>query len=206
MRAELRADGLHICGYVNVPGRESRPIITRKHGKVIEVIEQRAFDRAIARASEIRMLLDHNRLRVLASTADKTLSLKEDEVGLRAESVITDEEVIEAAKKGELKGWSFNMRNAKDRMEERAEGLPVRHVTDFDMDEITLVLHKMPVYSSTSIEIRAEDEEEIETEHRTFCDEVDMVDTVSSVKKEKAYDNYQFKNRLQRTRIIRKKE
>ena len=28
MRAELRADGLHISGYVNVPGRTSRPVMT----------------------------------------------------------------------------------------------------------------------------------------------------------------------------------
>ena len=44
MRAELRADGLHISGYVNVPGRESRPVMT-PHGRVIEIIEQRAFQK-----------------------------------------------------------------------------------------------------------------------------------------------------------------
>ena len=37
MKAELRADGLHISGYVNVPGRESRPVLTPR-GKVIEII------------------------------------------------------------------------------------------------------------------------------------------------------------------------
>lgn len=162
MRAELRADGLHISGYVNVPGRASRPVLT-KHGRVIEVIEQRAFASAITRAGAIRMLLDHDQSRVLATTEEGTLKLREDEVGLRAESVVTDEAVIAGAKAGKLKGWSFNMKNVVDSIEERAEGLPIRHVKSFDMDEITLVMNKVPVYSSTSIEVRADTEEEVET-------------------------------------------
>lgn len=108
-------------------------------GKVIEVIEQRAFERAISRAADIRMLLDHDRGHVLADTADGTLTVREDEVGLRAESVVTDPAVIEGAKKGLLKGWSFNMKNVVDSIEDRANQLPIRHVKDFDMDEITLV-------------------------------------------------------------------
>lgn len=161
MRAELRADGLHISGYVNVPGRESRPVMT-PHGRVIEIIEQRAFQKAIERASEIRMLLDHDPLRILASTGAGTLTVKEDAVGPRAESIVTDPEVIEDAREGKLRGWSFNIRNAKDTIETRAEGLPVRRITDFDMDEITLVVNKIPVYSSTSIEVRADTEEAVE--------------------------------------------
>ena len=125
MRAELRADGLHISGYVNVPGRTSRPVMTPR-GRVIEVIEQRAFAEAISRAGNIRLLLDHNQSRVLASTEDGTLKAREDEIGLRAESVVTDAEVIAGAKAGKLKGWSFNMRNVTDSIEERAEGLPIK--------------------------------------------------------------------------------
>lgn len=162
MRAELRADGLHISGYVNVPGRTSRPVLTPR-GRVIEVIEQRAFAEAIGRAKNIRLLLDHNQSRVLASTEEGTLKAREDEIGLRAESVVTDAEVIAGAKAGKLKGWSFNMRNVTDSIEERAEGLPIRHVKSFDMDEITLVMNKLPVYSSTSVEVRADTEEEVET-------------------------------------------
>lgn len=193
MRAELRADGLHISGYVNVPGRESRPVLTPR-GKVIEIIEQRAFARAIDRASGIRMLLDHDKTKVLASTEEGTLAVREDEVGLRAESVVTDETVIAGAKAGRLKGWSFNMKNVKDSIEERAEGLPIRHVKDFDMDEITLVMNKNPVYSSTSIEVRADAEEEVET--RAICLDTEF----SEMKREQEppkYDNTVFKNRLQ---------
>ena len=100
MKAELRADGLHISGYVNVPGRQSRPVMT-KRGKVIEVIEQRAFQKAIDSATNgVRMLLDHNPDRILASTSDKSLNVFENEIGLRAEALVTDQEVIEGAKAG----------------------------------------------------------------------------------------------------------
>lgn len=193
MKAELRADGLHISGYVNVPGRESRPVLTPR-GKVIEIIEQRAFARAIERAGEVRMLLDHDRNHVLAETSDGTLMVKEDEVGLRAESIVTDESVITGAKEGRLKGWSFNMKNVVDSIEERAEGLPIRHVKDFDMDEITLVMNKVPVYSSTSIEVRADTEEEVET--RAICLEA----TYSEVKepeKNPEYDNSEYRKRIE---------
>lgn len=175
MRAELRADGLHISGYVNVPGRQSRPVMT-PHGRVIEIIEQRAFAKAIERAGNIQMLLDHDHSRVLAETDTGTLSVKEDAVGLRAESVVTDPEVIDGARAGKLKGWSFNIRNPKDVLEVRAEGLPIRHITDLDMDEITLVMNKVPVYSSTSIEVRADTEEPVEC-RAGDSESIEFVDT-----------------------------
>ncbi len=137
------------------------------------------------------MLLDHNSGRVLADTTDGTLTLKEDEVGLRAESVVTDQEVIDGAKKGLLKGWSFNMKNVVDTIEERADQLPIRHVKDFDMDEITLVMNKIPVYSSTSVEVRAGAEEEVET--RAMCIETAYAENLPP---EKKYDNSQFQERI----------
>lgn len=160
MKAEIRADGIHISGYVNVPGRESRPVLTPR-GKVNEVIEQRAFQRAIDRAENINLKLDHER--IIASTSDGTLTAYEDAVGLRAETVINDEEVIQGAKEGKLKGWSFNMFNVKDEVEQRADKLPLRTVKELDMSEITLAMNKNPVYSSMSLEVRAENEEEVET-------------------------------------------
>lgn len=183
MRAELRSDGLHISGYVNVPGRESRPVMT-PHGKVIEIIEQRAFARAIQRADNIRMLLDHNPARELASTEAGTLAVREDAVGLRAESLVTDPDVIEDAKKGKVRGWSFNIKNPIDTIEERADGqLPIRRIKDLDMDEITLVVDKVPVYSSTSIEVRADGEESIEYRSEEDC-QVDFDDQTDAPKPE----------------------
>lgn len=191
MKAELRADGLHISGYVNVPGRHSRPVLTR-HGKVVEVIEQRAFQRAIGKASNIDLMLDHEKR--IASTADGTLKVYEDAVGLRAEAIVTDVETIQGARGKKLKGWSFNMINVKDELEERAGQLPLRKVKDFDMTEITLALKKNPFYSSTSIEVRADEEKEIEI--RTEDTEITVVETQ---KNEVNLSKYQ--NRINRLKV-----
>lgn len=184
MKAEIRADGLHISGYVNVPGRESRPVITPR-GKVIEVIEQRAFQRALQKVDNVDLMVDHERK--IASTKEGNLKVWEDEIGLRAEAIITDKEVIEGAKQGKLKGWSFNMMKVVDEIEERAGKLPLRRVKDFVMTEITLALRKLPVYSATSIEVRAEEEEEIEV--RAFECEVKIKDLTENID----YTEYQNK-------------
>jgi phage head maturation protease len=186
LKAELRADGLHISGYVNVPGRESRPVVTR-HGKVIEVIEQRAFQRAIDKAENIDLMLDHEKK--IASTEERTLTVYEDAVGLRAEAVVTDAETIEGAKKGKLRGWSFNMMNVKDEVEQRTDQLPLRRVKDFVMTEITLALRKNPLYSSTSIEVRADEEMEIEV--RSEEAEISMKDMTEKPKETIDYSSYE---------------
>jgi len=187
VKAEIRADGLYIAGYVNVPGRESRPVITPR-GKVIEVIEQRAFKRALQKVDNIDLLVDHERK--IASTKEGNLKVWEDEIGLRAEAIITDKEVIEGARKGKLKGWSFNMMKVVDELEERAGKLPLRRVKDFVMTEITLALRKLPVYSATSIEVRAEEEEEVEI--RAFESEV----TVKDLVEKKRIDYSEFENKI----------
>lgn len=195
MIMEIRSDGLYISGYVNIPGRESRPLITR-HGKVNEVIEQRAFQRAIERAKKIDLLLDHETK--LAGTEERTLQVYEDEVGLRAEATITDQTVIEAAKKKQLKGWSFNMFGVKDEVEQRADKLPLRKVKEFDMSEITLVMRKNPAYSSTSIEIRAG--EEMEIEYRAEEKEIELIEQKEDKQKQgqepKALDLFLYKNKI----------
>lgn len=188
-KAEIRADGLHISGYVNVPGRESRPVLTR-HGKVVEVIEQRAFQRAIEKAKAINLKLDHER--TIASTGDNTLEVYEDEVGLRAEAIVTDPEVIEGAKNKKLRGWSFDMQNVKDEVEQRADKLPLRRVKEFEMTEITLAMHKNPVYTSMSLEVRAE--EEIEVELRTEESEITVNDLTEKTKIPIDYND--FENRI----------
>lgn len=187
---EIRSDGLHITGYVNVPGRESRPVVTPR-GKVIEVIEQRAFQRALQKVDNIDLMVDHERK--IASTKEGTLKAWEDEIGLRAEAVITDEEVIQGAKQGKLKGWSFNMKKVVDELEERAGKLPLRRVKDFIMTEITLALKKIPVYSATSLELRAEEEEEIEI--RTSECEITVKDMTE---KQQSVDYTEIENKIKK--------
>lgn len=189
MRVEIRADGAHISGYVNATEKKSRPVIT-PHGKVIEVVESRAFERAIARASNIEMTVDHEE-RVYASTAAGTLKLYEDGIGLYADSVVTDGKLVEAARQGKIKGWSFGMKNVSDEIEQRAGDLPIRHIKALDLDHITLVVNKCPVYSATSVEVRADEETEIETRAATDGE------VIIEVREEKSY-NSAFHSRFEK--------
>lgn len=162
MNIEIRADGAHISGYVNVTEKKSRPVIT-PHGKVVEEIEPRAFERAIQRTGNINVTVDHDSTHVYASTEDGTMTLYEDNIGLHADVLITDETLIELAKKGKIRGWSFGMYNVVDSIEPRANDIPLRKISALDLDHVTLVVNKQPCYSATSVEVRANEEIYIET-------------------------------------------
>ena len=103
LRIEIRSDSVLLDGYVNVTNRDSRPLIT-VHGKVVEQIEERAFDEALQRAEDVSLLVDHDRERKIGSTKEGNLKLFEDNIGLRAICTVTDADVIQKAKKGLLKG------------------------------------------------------------------------------------------------------
>lgn len=121
----------------------------------LETIKQGAFQRAIDRAEKIDILLDHNETRNLGDT-NSNLTLKEDEIGLKAHAVITDPEVIEKAKEQRLRGWSFGFSNPVE-VRSEADGMLYRDVTDLTLHEVSIIDDKMtPAYKTTSIEARAE--------------------------------------------------
>lgn len=62
-----------------------------------------------------------------------------------------------------VRGWSFGMYNVQDELEQRADALPLRRIKALDLDHITLVVNKLPVYSATSVELRADTETVVET-------------------------------------------
>ena len=85
------------------------------------------------------------------------------EMLVKATQCKTADELIELAKTGRIRGWSFGMYNVEDTIEPRADGeLPIRHITGMDLDHITLVVNKLPVYSATSVELRADAEHLLE--------------------------------------------
>ena len=152
MKVEVRTDNsAKITGYVNAVERESKPVATPK-GMVNELVESGVFHRALDAADDIPMTVDHIPTEIVARTADNTLQLKEDNIGLWAEAVVTEERV--------------------DAVEERTEKLPLRRIKRMALDHVTLVIDKIPAYSATSVELRAGTEEYLET--RTFDSTVEV--------------------------------
>ena len=159
MKIEIRNDKAVVSGYVNAVGRDSRPI-TDVRGKFVEQIEPGAFRASLERSENVDLLLNHDKSKVYASTRDGSLKLTEDSIGLRAEAVLTDSEMIRKARSGEFRGWSFGMYVGDSAMEERAEGIPRRHVKSLNMFEVSLIdKSRIPCYVGTSVECRAEGED-----------------------------------------------
>ncbi len=181
MKIKIRADSVEIEGYVNAIERNSKPLMSRI-GRFIERICQGAFKKALKRARDVAILLNHDWTRQLGSTAQGNLQLEEDNIGLHARATITDPEVVKAARRGDLVGWSFGF---KDRDVENAmeDGLPLRKVRDLDLLEVSLLDRQMtPAYNGTLVTTRAVDgQEEIQFRGEANIDEDINIEEVKLV-------------------------
>jgi uncharacterized protein len=155
MRIEIRANSVILDGYVNVTQRESR-VLPSPRGKFVEEIMPKAFERALQKNDSVDLLFNHDRNRKLGSTKTGELELREDSVGLRAIATVLDTEVIEKAKTGELRGWSFGFSSVLDEWKTREDGMQKRSISELELYEIS-VLDVTPAYVAQSIEARGED-------------------------------------------------
>ena len=157
MNINIRADDtVEIDGYVNAVERLSKPL-TDRQGQFVERICKGAFKKALSRAEDVRILLNHYWDRDLGGTADGNLELNEDAIGLHARAIINDADVVEKARNGDLVGWSFGF---SDREVENGEekGLPLREVRDLDLYEVSLIdRSKIPAYDGTLVAVRTAD-------------------------------------------------
>lgn len=111
----------------------------------------------------------------MGSTKKGNLELEEDNIGLHARAIITDPEVIEKARNGDLVGWSFGFtdREVENTIE---RGMPTRAVKDLNLEEVSILDRtKTPAYDGTLIMARSEDGE-IHFRGEDFIDEVVVSD------------------------------
>lgn len=155
MRIEIRSDSVFVSGYVNVVQRESRTLPSPS-GPFIEEIQPKTFERALMQNPNVDLLFNHDQNRKLGSTQTGEIQLWEDNIGLRAEATITDKEVMDKARSGELRGWSFGFRSLKDSWKTREDGMKKRIVEALHLAEVSL-LDKTPAYIATSVESRGEE-------------------------------------------------
>ena len=156
MKIEVRSDSVNISGYVNAVGRDSKPLVTGD-GRCVEMVEPGTFRKALERAEDVELRLNHQIGSSYASVKGGTLKLAEDNIGLRAECTLTDPKMIDKARNKEFRGWSFGMYVNESRLESRANDIPRRHLTDIDIFEVSLIdSRKSPCYAGTSVECRAD--------------------------------------------------
>lgn len=200
MEIRVKEDSVEITGYVNAIERASKPLMSRV-GQFIERICKGAFKKALKRNNDVHILLNHDWNRDLGSTKKGNLELEEDNIGLKARAIITDKEVIEKARNGELVGWSFGFQDRE--VENTIErGIPHRAVKDLDLAEVSILdKSKRPAYDGTLIMAR-DDENEIHFRGEDFIDEVTIKEensqnneNIVQNEKEKIQDN-EMKNNV----------
>lgn len=174
MKIEVREDSVVISGYVNAVERYSKTIREKIDGVIrtfIERIRAGVFKTALQRNDDVKVLLNHNKDKVLATTKDGSAKLEEDNIGLRAEVTITDKEVVEKARNNQLVGWSFGFYRNSDEFGTEGEN-ETRTITDLDLMEVSILDDtKSPAYYGTSIEARAENEKVLE--YRATIEEIE---------------------------------
>lgn len=170
MKVNIREDHVEIEGYVNAVERASKPLMSRV-GQFIERICKGAFKKALKRNDDVHILLNHDWNKDLGSTKKGNLELEEDNIGLHAKAVITDPDVIQKARDGDLVGWSFGFRDRE--VENTVErGIPNRAVKDLDLEEVSILDRtKTPAYDGTLITARSEDDE-MHFKGEDFIDEI----------------------------------
>ena len=187
MEVRVKKDSVEITGYVNAVERASKPLWSRV-GQFIERICKGAFKKALKRNDDVHILLNHDWKRDLGSTKKGNLELEEDNIGLKAKAIITDPDVIEKARNGDLVGWSFGFQDRE--VENTIErGIPHRAVKDLDLAEVSILDRtKKPAYDGTLIMAR-DDETEIHFRGEDFIDEVSIIDKTEPQKEENAQNN-----------------
>lgn len=194
MKVNVRQDCVEIEGYVNAVERNSKPLMSRI-GRFIERICKGAFGNALKRNDDIHILLNHDWDRDLGSTKQGNLNLEEDTIGLHARATISDREVIEKARNGDLVGWSFGFtdRDVENSIE---NGMPTRAVKDLDLYEVSIIdRSKSPAYEGTLITARTETNE-LQYRGEEFIDEVQYTEEIREEpeqisEKEIDYSNYE---------------
>lgn len=179
MEIRIKEDSVEIEGYVNAVERLSKPLHSRT-GEFVERICKGAFQRALQRNDNVRLLYNHNWSRDLGGTKDGNVELSEDNIGLRIRATVKDAETVENARRGNLVGFSFGFED-RDVDEHSENGMRTRDVKDMDLYEISILdRKKTPAYDGTLINVRdAEGQQEKRIYFGDiFADEIKITGTI----------------------------
>lgn len=149
---------LRVSGHIET-GATSK-LLGRDENTWREIIAPGTFRNAIQKAFEadqdIDLIVDHDVKRILSSTANNSLLLEEDDIGLRFEAIVSDtswgRDFYALIKDGIIKGVSFGMTVNEDYWNYLEDGTALRTIVDINLFEISVL--KTPAYSRTLVEAR----------------------------------------------------
>lgn len=152
-----KGDKLDVQGYVNMTGSVSEILTNPADGKQFrETIVPKVFSDAIEEAGRVDFLYQHDKMLVLASTSNQSLSLVEDSKGLFMRATISEtswgKDTYQLIQDGIIQGMSFGMIVTDEGWTLCDDGLPLRIITAIQLFEISAV--RNPAYRSSTIEAR----------------------------------------------------
>lgn len=179
MAIRADGDGMTFNGYAAVFNSDSEPL------PWVERIRPGAFAKSLQESGgNIRMFLNHNADHVLATTRASTLSLSEDDRGLRVEAKLPDtqagRDLSTLMQRGDVDSMSFGFQTIRDAWSEDNTSRELIEVRLFEVSPVT----GWPAYPATTAFVRhiadmtGEDPSDVEETFRvlrssdeTFTDE-----------------------------------
>ncbi|XBO88456.1 phage major capsid protein [Bacillus paranthracis] len=132
---------LFVSGYVNMTDQWSQKL--GRNPQFIEKITPNTFKRALERGNDVYFLAEHDNAKLLASTKNGSLVLREDDKGLYMEATISKttwgQDYYTLIEDGLLTDMSFGMEVLNDEWEKLADGTYKRSINDIVLKEISVV-------------------------------------------------------------------
>ena len=155
---EMRAlpEGNTLVGYAAVFDSPSEPL------PWTEFVKRGAFRKTIKDGADVRLLIDHEGV-PLARSKSGTLTLEEDDFGLRVEAQLDETnpdaaKIMSALRRGDISQMSFAFETVKDSWSQDKRTRELREVKLFDVSVVTY-----PAYEQTVAELRSRNNTETDT-------------------------------------------
>lgn len=149
---EMRAmpEGNTLVGYAAIFDSPSEPL------PWTEFVRRGAFRKTIKDGADVRLLIDHEGV-PLARTRSGTLTLEEDDIGLRIEAQLDESnpdaaKIMSALRRGDISQMSFAFETVKDGWSTDKRTRELKEVKLFDVSVVTY-----PAYEQTVAELRSRD-------------------------------------------------
>ena len=187
IKSDYNSEQRKLGGYINVVERASETLYSKQRGKWFkETIKAGTFTRALQKNNSIPMLLEHDWDRQIAHTADGTLELREDAIGLRFDAIV-DEDTFNEIQQRNITSCSFGMKVNEQEFEPVNPKMEKRYISNIDLFEVSLVAN--PAYVGSLVEQRNM-EKALEDMEKEVIEEVveetkeELVEEVRADKKE----------------------
>jgi uncharacterized protein len=138
-------DGMHFSGYAAMFNSPSQPL------PFVERIASGAFKRSITSRNDIKFLWNHDAGEILGSTRAKTMTLSEDDRGLRVEGILPQtsrgRDVAELLRRGDVDSMSFGF-SVPDGGDTWSSDGSERTLNSVRLHEVSIVA--WPAYTATA--------------------------------------------------------